>query len=311
MNIVFMGTPDFSVPTLEYMVREGYNVVCAVTQPDKPRGRGNKVSYCAVKEKAIELGIPVLQPSNIKKDREFIESLKNMGPDVMVVVAFGQILSKEILEIPRLGCINVHGSLLPHLRGAAPINWSIINGDEMTGVTTMFMDVGLDTGDMLLKEPLPIGPDETAGELHDRMKITGAEVLIRTLKALESGSLERIPQDDSKSSYAPMLDKDTGRINWNSPGIHIKNLVRGTNPWPAAFSFLNEKKLKIWRIEPDPGVKVSGKSGQVFKVDKNGIYVYCGDGAIILKEVQEEGGKRMDAHSYTLGHPLEIGCVFE
>lgn len=311
MNVVFMGTPDFAVPTLDYMVREGYNVMCVVTQPDKPRGRGNKVTFSPVKEKAVEHNIPVIQPVSIKKDKEFIEKIKGLNPDVIVVVAFGQILSKELLDIPKSGCINVHASLLPALRGAAPINWSIINGDIEAGVTTMFMDVGLDTGDMLIKESTAIKEDETAGELHDRMKIIGAETLIKTLKVLEKGNLQRIPQDDSKSTYAPMLDKNTGRIDWSRNSIDIKNLVRGTNPWPVSYTTIDGQKLKIWKIDMDTTVKNQGKPGEVFKVDKVGIHVYSGDGAVVIQEVQAEGGKRISAYSFTLGHSVEIGTIFE
>lgn len=222
MNIVFMGTPEFAVPTLEYIVREGYNVVGVVTQPDKPRGRGNKVSYSPVKEKAVEFGIPVLQPVKIKNNNEFIDNLKSLDVDLIVVVAFGQILTREVLEVPKFGCINVHASLLPGLRGAAPINWAVINGDNETGITTMLMDVGLDTGDMLIKASIEIGSSETAGELHDRLKILGAETMLRTLRALEDGNIERFVQDDSLSSYAPMLDKETGRIVWSRSSGDIK-----------------------------------------------------------------------------------------
>jgi len=312
MKIVFMGTPDFSVPTLEYLVSEGHKVVCVVTQPDKPRGRGKKVSFSPVKEKAIKLDIPILQPVNIKKDNNFIEYLKDLNPDVIVVIAFGQILPKEVLSIPRLGCINVHASLLPVLRGAAPINWSIINGCKETGVTTMFMDVGLDTGDMLIKEAVTIGEDETSGELHDRLMMIGASTLIKTLKLIGEGCIKRVPQDNCKSTYAPMLNKDTGRINWECNMDDIKNLVRGTNPWPGAYCTYEGSKFKIWKVEVHEVFNnESQKPGQIFKIDKKGIYVYCKDGGIILKEIQSENGKKNDAYSYTLGHHIEIGSSFK
>lgn len=310
MNAIFMGTPDFAVASLDYMAREGHNVLCAVTQPDKPRGRGNKVSFSPVKEKAVELNIPVMQPVKIKNDSEFIDKLKCLNPDIIVVVAFGQILPKEVLSIPKYGCINVHASLLPRLRGAAPINWAIINGDKEAGVTTMFMDTGLDTGDMLLMKKTEIGVDETAGELHDRLSIMGAELLIKTLRQFENGAINRTPQDSSKSTYAPMLDRDTGRIDWHKSSEDIKNLVRGTNPWPVSYSFLNGEKLKIWRADMDEAIAQTGKPGQVYKVDKNGIYIYSKDGGIILKEVQAENSKRVDAYAYTLGHPVKIDSVF-
>lgn len=309
MNVVFMGTPDFSVPSLEAIVKDNQRVSCVVTQPDKPRGRGNKVSYSPVKEKAMEYGIPVEQPYRIKKDMEFIERLKSLKPDVIVVVAFGQILPPEVLAIPALGCINVHASLLPHLRGAAPINWAIINGDRETGITTMFMDEGLDTGDMLLKQAVPIDENETAGQLHDKLKLIGGELIVRTLHMLESGNIKREPQDGSLSTYAPMLNKDTGRIIWDKKAGSIKDLVRGTNPWPVAYTYLNDTKLKIWNVETEE--VEAGKPGLIWKVDKSGIHVYAGDKGIIIKEVQIEGGKRVDAHAYTLGHPVNPGLIFE
>lgn len=311
MNIVFMGTPDFAVPSLEYLIKEGHNVVCTVTQPDKQRGRGNKVSFSSVKEKALEYNIKVTQPVSIRKDKEFIEELINLKPDVIVVVAFGQILPEAVLSIPKYGCINVHASLLPSLRGAAPINWAIINGHKEAGVTTMFMDIGLDTGDMLIKKTISMSPDETAGELHDRLKIIGAEVLIETLHSIEEGTLKREKQDSSKSDYAPMLNKDTGFINWGNKASEIKNLVRGTNPWPIAYSSIDEAKIKIWSVDTDYTSNGRGIPGEVLKVSKQGIHVSTGDGVIVIKEVQPENGKRIDAYSYTLGHTVKIGAVFK
>lgn len=311
MNVVFMGTPDFAVPSLQYLIDEKYNVVCVVTQPDKPKGRGNKLSFSPIKEKALEFSIPVLQPVKISKDKDFIEKIRALKPDVIVVVAFGQILPAELLAIPKYGCINVHGSLLPRLRGAAPINWAIINGDKETGITTMFMDEGLDTGDMLLKESTIIGEDETAGELHDRLKIIGARLLIKTLESINDGTLKRVPQDNSLSTYAPMLNRDTGKIDWNRRAQDIKNLVRGTNPWPAAYSFLNKTRIKIWNVDICNTDTKGEKPGKVWKVDKRGIYVYTSDGCIIIKEVQTENGKRIGAYDYTLGHPISSGSMFE
>jgi len=306
-----MGTPEFAVPTLERIVKEGYNVVYVVTQPDKPRGRGNKISYSPVKEKALEFNIPVLQPPKIRNDNEFIDKLKSNNIDLIIVVAFGQILTKEILDIPKYGCINVHASLLPKLRGAAPINWAIINGYKETGITTMLMDMGLDTGDMLYKVSTNIGDDETAGELHDRLKILGADAMVETLHMLKDGKLKRYPQDDSQSSYAPMLDKETGKIVWSNSSLYIKNLVRGTNPWPVSYSVLEGIKLKIWSVEIENLPKSHQKPGEVWKVDKEGIHVYTGDGSIIIKEIQGESGKRVSGFSYTLGHPISVGSVFQ
>lgn len=311
MNIVFMGTPDFAVPTLEYLVEEGHNVKCVVTQPDRPKGRGNKLTFSPVKVKAVELNIPVLQPESLRRDREFADLLKNILPDVIIVIAFGQILPQEILSIPKKGCINVHASLLPRLRGAAPINWAIINGDEMAGITTMYMDAGLDTGDMLLKESTPIGPDETAGELHDRLSILGARLLIDTLRTLEKGGLKREPQDNNKSTYAPMLDKDTGRIIWEKSAKDIKNLVRGTNPWPAAYTYLSSAKIKVWSADVEDTVQDGDKPGSVWKIDRKGIHVCTGNSGIIITEVQPENGRRISSYDYTLGHPINIGSFFK
>lgn len=310
MNIVFMGTPDFAVPSLEYLIKDGHNILCTITQPDRPKGRGNKVAFSPVKEKALEFNIPVIQPISIKKDFDVIQNLSNLKPDIIIVVAFGQILPAEVLSIPEYGCINVHASLLPDFRGAAPINWAIINGRQETGVTTMFMDAGLDTGDMLMRKSISIGDNETAGELHDRLKIIGAEILNMTLQSLKKGSLTRDRQDSSKSSYAPMLNKDSGRINWSNKSQSIKNLVRGTSPWPVAYSLLAGSKIKIWTVDVDQILTKSGQHGGVFKIDKQGIHVYTGDGGIIIKEVQPENGKRIDAFSYTLGHPISDNSVF-
>ena len=311
MDIVFMGTPEFAVPCLELLVNEGHNVCSVITQPDKPRGRGNKVSYSPVKEKALQLASPVIQPVNIKKDLECIDKLKNLRPYIIVVIAFGQILSQEILSIPQYGCINVHASLLPKLRGAAPINWAIINGDKKTGITTMFIDKGLDTGDMLLSEETLIGTDETSGELHDRLKIMGGRVLIETLKTIENGTLKRIPQDNSKATYAHMLYKETGKINWNSKSETIKDLIRGTNPFPVSYSYLNNEKIKIWKAKIDVTALNPKSPGLIWKIDKEGIHVYTADGGITIKEMQSESSKRIDAYSYTLGHNINNCFVFE
>lgn len=309
MRIIFMGTPDFAVPTLREIVNQGHRVITVVTQPDRVKGRGFKLSYSPVKECALGFNIPVEQPVKLKKDYELIEKLKQMEPDAIVVVAFGQLLPREVLSIPKLGCINVHASLLPKYRGAAPINWSIINGESKTGVTTMLMDKGLDTGDILLKKSVDIEEDETAGELHDRLQYLGAQLLIETLDGLEKGSLNPEPQDNSKSSYASMLDKDMGKISWVKNAKDIKNLVRGLNPWPGAYSYLNDSKLKIWRTEIEKDVK--GQPGEIWKVDKAGIHVYAGCDGIIIKELQGENAKRIDAYAYTLGHPVKQKSIFE
>lgn len=311
MNVIFMGTPDFAVPTLKELVENGYNVQCAVTQPDKPRGRGNKVSYSPVKEVALEYGIPVLQPVSLRKDPDAVRKIRDYAPDLLVVAAFGQILTQDVLSIPKLGCINVHASLLPKLRGAAPINWAIINGDNVSGITTMFMDKGIDTGDMLLTEEVEIGPDETAGQLHDALMAVGGKLLIKTLKALEDGTLKRTPQDSSLSTYAPMIGRDTGKIDWSKSSLCIRNLIRGLNPYPGAYSIFNGKRIKIWNAEFDKEIKSPYKPGEVYRVDRDGIHVYTGDGGLIIKDVQGEGGKRIDAYSYTLGHNIYPKDRFE
>ncbi|EYE89275.1 methionyl-tRNA formyltransferase [Fervidicella metallireducens AeB] len=309
MRIIFAGTPEFAVPTLEKIL-EKHDVVAVLTQPDKPKGRGQKVQYSPVKELALKCNIPVYQPSKLKSDREVIDKLKDLNPDVIVVVAYGQILSKEVLDIPKYGCINVHASLLPKLRGAAPINWSIINGDTKTGITTMKMDVGLDTGDMLLKSEVEIGENETAGELHDRLMFLGAEVLIETLDRIEVNQVIPEKQDDSMSSYAPMLNKELGKINWNLDSKTINNLIRGVTPWPGAFTYYQNKMLKIWKscIGDYSG---NSSPGQVVGVDRNGIEVACKNGSLIIKEVQEVGGKRLDIQAYLNGHNISVGDIFE
>lgn len=315
MNIVFMGTPDFAVPSLEALIKEGYNILCVVTQPDKPKGRGNKMSFSEVKEKALEYNIKVMQPKRIKNDIEFYNELKKFNIDIIVVVAFGQILPSNILKLPRYGCINVHASLLPKLRGAAPINWSIINGDTKTGITTMFMDEGLDTGDMLISQEVEIDKDENAGELHDKLKNVGANLLIETIKLIEKEEIDKTPQKNEFSTYAPMLNKDTGLINWNETSQKIKNLVRGTNPKPGAYSNLIGQKIKIWSVEIDSNfiydnIDNSNKTGEIYNVNKDGIFVYTKDGGIIIKELQTEGKGKTTAYSYTLGHKIDIGSKF-
>jgi methionyl-tRNA formyltransferase len=309
MNIIFMGTPDFAVPSLETIKKSGHKILSVVTQPDRPKGRGNRMSFSPVKEKALEMGLPVIQPLKVRGDACFLNDIKEIAPDVIVVVAYGQILPPEVLEVPAYGCINVHASLLPKLRGAAPINWSIINGDTETGVTTMLMEKGLDTGDMLIRRTVCIYENETAGELHDRLKVIGAQALIETLEMIEKGEIKSVPQDDSQSTYAPMLDRDTGRIEWNRGSQAVTNLVRGTNPWPGAYSFLKDTRIKIWNAEVDTDSN-SGKPGCIWKVDHEGIHVCTGDGSIVIKEVQGDNGKRTDAHSYTLGHDVLVGSIF-
>lgn len=300
-----MGTPDFSVPCLRALFTE-HDVVAVFTQPDKPKGRGQKMQSSPVKEVALEKGIPVYQPKSIRKESEIIEAIRDIKPEVIVVVAFGQILPKEVLDIPKHGCINVHASLLPELRGAAPINWAIIRGYRKSGVTTMLMNEGLDTGDMLLKEEVEIGDDETAEDLHDKLMNIGANLLIRTLDGLKNKKILTQKQEDNLSTYAPMLNKELGHINWKQDCINVYNLIRGVTPWPGAFCYYDKRVLKIWKADKILG-GCNENPGEIIDVSKNGIVVACGNGNIIIKELQEVGSKRMDIFSYLNGHNITKG----
>lgn len=307
MKAVFMGTPDFAVPTLQKMVDMGIEITAVVTQPDKAKGRGKKVIYSPVKECALAHDLPVYQPVRIKKDPEFIQTLRDMAPDVIVVVAFGQILSKEVLDIPRLGCVNVHASLLPKFRGAAPIQWAIIDGEKVTGVTTMLMDVGLDTGDMLLKTEVSVDAKETGGSLHDKLAEAGGELLERTLIGLEAGTIVPEKQDDSQAGeYARMLDKELGHIDFNQPAVVIERLIRGLNPWPSAYTYIDGKTLKIWEAEVLDR-NYGCEYGEVAEVTRNSLIIQTGIGALSVKSVQLEGKKRMDISAFLNGYTIEKG----
>lgn len=308
MNIIFMGTPDFAVPSLEMLVKE-HQVLAVVTQPDKPKGRGKKMLFPPVKEKALALGIPVLQPIKVREP-EFIETLRGYQADMIIVVAFGQILPVAILEMPRYGCINVHGSLLPAYRGAAPMQWSVINGEKETGITTMYMAKGLDSGDMLLKEVVPITEEDTFGTVHDKMCVVGAELLKRTIEGIAHGSLKGEAQDHDKATYAPMITKETGRIDWNQKGKTILNLIRGLNPAPNAYTTCGEEVLKIWNGEVVEKPYPDQKSGALVELVKKGFLVKTGDGAFLVTEIQARGGKRMSADAYLRGHAMAVGTVF-
>lgn len=309
MKIVFMGTPDFSVPVLEALVQAGHEVAAVVTQPDKPKGRGKAVLMTPVKEKALELGLPVLQPARIRNP-EVIAELRGLKPDLMVVVAFGQILSQEVLDIPAYGCVNIHASLLPGYRGSAPIQWVIINGERETGVTTMMMAAGIDTGDMLEKAVVPIEADETGGSLHDKLSVLGAKLIISTIEKIQDGTIVRTPQDDSKANYVKMLDKTLGDIDWSMDAEAIERLIRGLNPWPSAYTRWNGKMLKIWRAEVLPA-EYPGQPGEVVAVDKKQILVKTGKGTLSLKELQPEGKKRMDVDAFLRGYPVELHTVLK
>lgn len=305
LRVVFMGTPEFACPTLRRLVERGDQVVAVVTQPDRPKGRGQKPVPPPVKELAERHGIQVLQPARVRAP-EFVDRMREIAPDLVVVVAFGQILPKSLLEIPRYGCINVHASLLPRYRGAAPLNWCIINGETETGVTTMLMDVGLDTGDMLVKMATPIDPEEDARSLHDRLSILGAEALDETLELLAAGRLSPVKQDDSLSCYAPMLKKEDGLIDWDREPAAVKNLVRGMNPWPGAFTWLDGKLVKVFRVATGEG---RGVPGTVLKADRDGIEVACNGGSVILLELQLEGKKRLFARDFLAGCRIGPGAV--
>jgi methionyl-tRNA formyltransferase len=310
MKIVFMGTPDFAVPCLQVIIENKYEIAAVVTQPDRPKGRGNAMTAPPVKVVAVEHGIQVYQPEKIKTP-EAVKFLKEMKPDIIIVVAFGQILSQEILDIPALGCVNVHASLLPRYRGAAPINWCIINGDEKTGVTTMYMDKGLDTGDMIISRETPISSEETAGELHDRMALLGAETLIETVRLIEEGRAPRTPQNNDESTYAPIMTKALGRIDWSKSALEVRNLIRGTYPWPGAFSSYGGRTFKIFKAEMADANARNKECGLVAHVDGQSFTVNCGVGSLRIKELQFENEKRMSVEAYLRGHNIEEGTILE
>ena len=308
LKIVFMGTPDFAVPCLKTL-NENYEVIAVITQPDRPKGRGQKLTPSPIKEYALEHNLTVLQPEKIKTS-ETEEQLKKLAPDLIVVVAFGQILSKAILEIPQLGCINVHASLLPKYRGAAPIHWSIINGETKTGITTMYMDVGLDTGDMILKEEVSISAKMNTGELHDTLMNIGAKTLLQTIKQIAEGSVVRNKQNDAEASYAPLLTKELERINWLLPAQEIYNLVRGLNPWPVAFSIFKGKKLKIWQTKVIDNVTI-GEIGTVLSLTETGFTVQTGKGILEILELQPESKRKMTAKDFVCGNQIAINDKLE
>ncbi len=309
MDIVFMGTPDFAVPSLKKLIEE-FGVKAVFTQPDRPKGRGNRLAMSPVKEVALENNIPVFQPEKLKNDTEALQKLKDMKPDFIVVVAYGQILTKEVLDIPKYGCINLHGSLLPKYRGAAPIHWAIINGEKESGNTTMFMDVGLDTGDMLLKSKVEITDDMTAGELHDIMMEDGGELLVRTLKGLIDRSITREKQGETPTAYASMLDKNVSKINWNLSSHEIKNMIRGLNPWPIAYTQYDKQNMKIFKAMV-LNEECNHEPGYVIDVSKDGIKVACGKGILLIQEVQFSGGKSMKVGEYIKGHELKNGIILK
>lgn len=311
MKVIFMGTPDFSVGTLKEIIHAGHEVVLVVTQPDKPKGRGTKMQYTPVKEVALEYGIPVFQPKKIR-DPESIEELRKYDADIMIVVAFGQIIPKEILEMVPYGCVNVHASLLPKYRGAAPIQWAVIDGEEVSGVTTMQMNEGLDTGDMLLKTEIVLDKKETGESLHDKLAEAGAKLCVETMAGLKEGTITPIPQGDSPTAYAKMLTKDLGNIDWSKSAVEIERLIRGLNSWPSAFTLWEDKVMKIWSGEVFEGSNHSEtEPGMIVKVEKDGFFVQTGEGTLKVTQLQIPGKKKMDAAAFLRGYEIKEGTLLK
>ncbi len=312
MNIIFMGTPDFAEESLKAIYNAGHNILAVVTNPDKPKGRGMKTISSPVKIFAQEKNIPIFQPQKIRNNQEIIEQIKKLNPEVICVVAYGKILPKEILEIPQYGCINVHGSLLPKYRGAAPIQWAILNGDKKTGITTMYMDEGMDTGDIILKEEVEIEENETTGELWDKLKTIGGKLLVKTLEEIKNGTAPRIKQGEDYS-IAPMLDKKISKIDWqNQTAKQIKNLVRGLNPIMGAYAFYENKKIKFWKVDIAENLQKKEKAiGEIIIADpKQGLYIKTKEGIIKVLEIQGENAKRMNIKDYLLGNKMQEGKIF-
>lgn len=306
MNIVFMGTPEFAVPSLKKLI-EKYNVTAILTQPDKPKGRGKKMAYSAVKEEGLKHEVPVYQPIKLKDDNELIAKLKELKPDFIIVVAFGQILTKEVLDIPKYGCINLHASLLPMYRGAAPLNWAIINGEKVSGNTTMLMDIGLDTGDMLLKDQIDIPENMTSGELHDILMIRGADLLVKSIEGIVNNTIKPEKQID-ETFYAKMLNKEIASICWNKTSKEIHNLVRGLNPWPIAYTQYKGERMKIYETEV-LSEKIIKEPGTILDVSKDGIKVACNDSVLMIKKVQFPNGKPLTIEQYINGHEIEKNII--
>lgn len=307
MRVIFMGTPDFSVGALNSIVEAGHEVVLVVTQEDKPKGRGQEMQFTPVKEAALKHGIEVYQPHRIKTE-EAMDKLRSYNADVFVVVAYGQIFSTELLEMPKYGCVNIHASLLPKYRGAAPIQWSIIEGEKVTGVTTMFMADGVDTGDMLEKIEVEIAEDETGGSLHDKLMEAGAKLIVTTLQKLEAGSITRTVQDDALSTHTKKLEKSLGDIDFTKSAVEIERLIRGLNPWPSAYTRYNGKTLKVWKAEV-LDKEYDGEPGQIVDKTKKSIVVKTGKGALAITELQMEGKKRMTTESYMCGASIDEGII--
>ena len=303
MRAVFMGTPDFSVPVLSAMIEDGIEIIAVVTQPDRPKGRGKELAFSPVKEEALRHGLTVWQPAKVR-DPAFVEQLWAAAPDVIVVVAFGQILPKAVLEVPKYGCVNVHASLLPLYRGAAPLQYAILDGRRETGVTTMLMDEGTDTGDILMQKKVTIARDETGGSLFDKLSFVGAQLLVETLQYLQDGTIQRKPQTGTPN-YVGMIKKTMGRLDWEDSAVNLERKIRAMDPWPSAYTFRNRKMLKIWKAEVLKGG--AGEPGEVVRIGKDGFDVQTGSGILRILEVQPEGKKRMDSAAYLRGYPMESG----
>ncbi|HWT74700.1 MAG TPA: methionyl-tRNA formyltransferase [Mobilitalea sp.] len=311
MKVLFMGTPDFAATILAELIDTSHEIIGVVTQPDKQKGRVQEVSFSPVKELALEHGITVYQPVKVKEP-EFLETVKELQPEVIVIAAFGQILPKALLDIPPRGCINVHASLLPKYRGAAPIQYSIIDGEAETGITIMYMDIGIDTGDIILQAKLPIDSKETGGSLFDKMAALGSKLLIEALLKIENGTATRIPQDNEKATYVRVIDKNMGKLNFTEPAVKLERRIRGLNPWPSAYTFLEGKTLKLWQAEVEADNitndgNASALPGEVAEVRKESFVIKTGEGLLVIKELQLEGKKRMTADAFLRGYSIAVG----
>jgi len=309
-RIVFMGTPDFAVPSLRALITSGEDIIAVVTQPDKPKGRGKHLTPPPVKELALKHNIPVLQPEKIR-DAVFINTIRKFSPDIIVVVAYGKILPKDILDIPPKGCINVHASLLPKYRGAAPINRAIINGERETGVTTMLMDEGMDMGNMLLSERMEIKDNDTASDVHDRLKDIGAGLLMKTINGIKAGAVAPLPQDNSQASYAPVLKKEDGRIDWTMGAAEIRNLIRGMDPWPGAYTRWEGMQIKVFRAKVLPEGRAAEQAGTILNVSADGICVATGRGTLVITELQPENRDRMIVSEFIKGYRIGKGQILD
>jgi len=307
MKILFMGTPDFAVPCLDILVSNGFDVCGAVTQPDKPKGRGRKLTPPPVKEYAISKNIPVYQPQTLK-DGEFENVLDELKPQLIAVVAYGKILPEYILDFPEYGCVNVHGSVLPKYRGAAPIQWAIINGDKTTGVTTQYMKMGVDTGDIIFTDETEILPDETYGELYTRLSQSGAKLLLKTVNAIKDGTAPRTEQDESEATHAPMLTKETGHIDWTKSADEVLSLIRGTNPWPMSYAMYGDEMMKVFGVKKGSGF--DAPPGKIRIVNKK-LEISCGKDSVVVDEIQFKGGKRMTVASYLNGHDIDENIILK